>query len=452
MASKNNIDMTDGPLLPQLVAFAVPLMLSTLLQMVFNTADLIVVGRFCDHRALAAVGASGALYQIIIGTFLGLSGGASVVAANAFGAKNVQRTTLTVHTSIAIALYGGIVLGIVTPFFIRPLMLLLKTPPEVLDGAVLYMQIICCSIPFIALYNFGSSLLRSFGDSKSPMYYLAISGVLNVVLNLIFVIVFHMKVEGVALATVIAQILSAALVIRNLVKINDPWRLQTKNFRIDPRTLKSIFSLGFPSGIQTSCFALTNMLIQSSVNSLGEMAMAGHTASANIEAYVSIVDIAGFLVAMSFVGQNNGARKYHRLCRGIKYNLYCCLGATFALSMLVLAFGRPLLSIYNNNPEVIEWGHSRMVVMMTSFVTVVFMDNIAGALRGLEHPWMPMITTLVGVCGFRTLWILLVFNRNRTMEHLMMSYPFSWSIVAVVTGIYLVWECRRLLRRPDCAD
>ena len=452
MDAKHSIDMTEGPLLPQIITFALPLMASALLQMAFNTADFIVVGRFCGHAALAAIGASAPLNQIIIGAVLGLAGGASVLAANSFGAKNAARTTTAVHTAIAVALYGGLILGCTTPFLVRPLLVLMKTPANVLDGATLYMQIICGGIPFISLYNFGSALMRSFGDSRRPMNYLAIAGVLNVLLNLFFVLVLHMDVAGVAWATVISQGVSAFLVLRNLAHLPEAWRLQTRRIALDFKMMCGIIRIGLPNGIQTSFFAMTNMLIQSSVNSLGEKAMAGNTAAGNIEAYVAIIDIASLLSGMSFVGQNKGARKYHRLCQSIKYNLYCSIAANVILAWCVLLVGRSLLAIYNNDPEVIEWGYQRMFVMLASYVLVITMDSIAGALRGLEHAWMPMITTFVGVCGFRTIWILTIFKRYHTMPVLMMSYTFSWAIVALVTGTYLFIQCRRLLRRDDCAD
>ena len=452
MADKHSIDMTEGPLLPQIISFSLPLMASALLQMVFNTADLIVVGRFCSHQSLAAIGATGPLNQIIIGAFLGLAGGANVLTANSFGAKNTPRTIAAVHTAIAIALYGGIILGCTTPLLVRPLLVLMKTPPEVLDGATLYMQIICGGIPFISLYNFGSALMRSFGDSRRPMNYLAAAGVLNVLLNLFFVLALRLDVAGVAWATILSQAVSAFLVLRSLARMSDAWRLQVNRISLDFKMMRGIIRIGLPNGIQTSFFAMTNMLIQSSVNSLGEKAMAGSAAAGNIEAYVAVIDIAAILAGMSFVGQNKGARKYHRLCQSIKYNLYCSLAANVVLSWAVLLVGRPLLSIYNGDPEVIDWGYQRMFVMLASYVLVITMDSIAGALRGLEHAWMPMVSTFVGVCGFRTIWILTIFKRYRTMSVLMMSYTFSWGIVALVTGTYLYIQCRRLLRRDDCAD
>ncbi len=449
---EHNIDMCNGPLLKPLLLFSLPLVLSGLLQVIFYMADMIVVGRFCSYEALAAVGSTSAVNQLIVNFFICISVGSNVVAANYVGAGNSEKLVGSVHTSIGLAFFGGLAVMALTMVAASPLLRLMAAPPQVLDLGCRFMMVYSLGIPFTMLYNFGSALMRSFGDSRRPMKYITVAGVLNVILNVVFVAVIKIGVTGVAWATVFSQGLAAWLTIQSLRRLDTPWRLRLNRLKPDVRQLKEIIRIGLPTGIQSSCFAISNMLVQSSVNSMGPTAIAGNTAASSVEGITWVMDGALLQAVMTFVAQNHGARKYHRLCRVIVYGLLCNLAITVILCLGMVFFRYPMLSAYNKEQEVIEWGIRRMSVMIPSFLLSTVMDAVAGALRGLKCSIMPMVTTLVATCGFRGLWIWLVFPHYRSMECLMLSYPISWAIILLVTGSYLIFMCHKLLRSPDRID
>ena len=320
------------------------------------------------------------------------------------------------------------------------------TPDNVLDKACLYMWVYFSGMPFIMLYNFGSAIMRAVGDTRRPLYFLLFAGIVNVALNLFFVLVFHMDVAGVALATVIAQGIAAWLVLRCLGQARDACRLRRRNLRIDPVILKRMLWIGLPAGIQGMFFSISNITIQSSVNSFGSLAMAGNTATSSLEGFVYIGSNAFHQTVVSFVGQNLGGGRYDRIRRSILYCMACSSVVCLVMGFGFLLDGRRLLAVYNSNPEVIAWGMLRMKVLFTTYFLCGMMDVVSGALRGLGHSVMPAVITLIGVCVLRVVWVCTVFPLHPTMGNLMLSYPITWAVTAAANGLYLYWVCRRLSR------
>lgn len=430
MNKSYEIDMCNGPVLKKILMFSIPLMLSGILQLLFNAADIVVVGRFAGNQSLAAVGSTTALINLLINIFIGISVGVNVVVAKYYGAKLHEDVSETVHTAMAVSLISGLFLVIVGLFTSRFWLELMGTPQDVIDKAVLYMQIYFAGMPVIMAYNFGSAILRAIGDTKRPLYFLSLSGIVNVVLNLIFVIVFHMDVAGVALATVIAQCISTFLVIRCLMKMDGPLKLYLKKLKIDKRKLMVIMKIGIPAGMQGAVFSISNVLIQSSVNSFGSIAMAGNTASANIEGFVYSAMNAIYQTNLSFTSQNVGAKKYDR----VNKILITCLG-TVTVVGVVLGFtafvgGRRLIGIYSSDPEVISFGMLRMSIICTMYFMCGWMDTLVGSLRGLGYSVLPMIVSLTGACGLRVVWIFTIFAHYNTLTSLYLSYPVSWLLTA----------------------
>ena len=444
--NKYQIDMCRGPLFGKIVLFSVPLMLSGILQLLFNAADLVVIGRFAPHEAIAAVGATSSLTGLIINVFIGLSIGTNVLVANYYGAKERRNVSRTVHTAILTAIIGGIFLTGAGVVLARPLLTLMGTPDNVLDKACLSMWVYFSGMPFIMLYNFGSAIMRAVGDTRRPLYFLLFAGIVNVALNLFFVLVFHMDVAGVALATVIAQGIAAWLVLRCLGQARDACRLRRRNLRIDPVILKRMLWIGLPAGIQGMFFSISNITIQSSVNSFGSLAMAGNTATSSLEGFVYIGSNAFHQTVVSFVGQNLGGGRYDRIRRSILYCMACSSVVCLVMGFGFLLDGRRLLAVYNSNPEVIAWGMLRMKVLFTTYFLCGMMDVVSGALRGLGHSVMPAVITLIGVCVLRVVWVCTVFPLHPTMGNLMLSYPITWAVTAAANGLYLYWVCRRLSR------
>ena len=442
--NKYQMDMCHGPLFGQIVIFSIPLMLSGILQLLFNAADLVVIGRFAPHEALAAVGSTASLTNLIINVFMGLSVGTNVLIANYYGAKNRKNVSRTVHTAILLSLVGGVILAVVGIVLARPMLTLMGTPDNVLGKACVYMWIYFAGMPFIMLYNFGSAVMRAVGDTRRPLYFLLFAGVINVLLNLFFVLVFRMDVAGVALATVISQGIAGYLVLKCLMNAKDACRVKFSNLRIDPAILKSMMWIGLPAGIQGMFFSLSNITIQSSVNSFGSLAIAGNTAAISLEGVVYIGSSAFHQSVVSFTGQNLGGKRYSRVRRSI---IYCMISSATMCLVLGYSFffaGPQLLAIYNNDPEVITWGMLRIRVLFTTCFLCGLMDAISGALRGLGHSLMPAIITLFGVCVLRIVWVYTIFPLNPTMGNLMLSYPITWLLTAAVNGFYLYWICRKL--------
>lgn len=424
--------MIHGPLLGKILLFTLPLMASSILQLLFNAADIIVVGRYAGSDALAAVGSTGALINLLTNLFIGFSVGANVLVARYYGAGQPKEVSETVHTSVMLSLIGGLLLAVVGILFATPLLSLMGTPDNVLPLAALYVRIYFAGMPVTLLYNYGSSILRAIGDTKRPLYYLAIAGVLNVVLNLLFVIVFEMSVAGVGLATIISQTLSAVLVVRCLMQTEGGCHLDLHQLKIHSNKLWKILQLGLPAGLQGSIFSLSNVLIQSSVNSFGAVAMAGNSAAANIEGFTYVAMNSFYQAAITFTSQNMGALKIKRI-RRIAWQCLVCVTITGALlGNLSFLFGNQLLGIYSDEGEVIRYGIYRLEVIGTTYFLCGIMDVCVGCLRGIGYSFLPMIVSLLGACGFRILWIFTVFRGHHDLHTLYISYPISWTITACV--------------------
>ena len=426
------IDMCNGPLLGKILLFAVPLMLSGILQLLFNAADIIVVGRFVGHQALAAVGSTGALINLLINVFIGLSVGTNVMVANYYGAGRYEQVRETVHTSILTSLLCGSALILLGVCLAGPLLSLMGTPDDVLNQAALYMRIYFAGMPVIMLYNFGSAILRAIGDTRRPLYFLLLAGIINVLLNLFFVMQLRLGVAGVALATVLSQAVSAGLVTRTLMKSEGCFRLELSRLKIHPERLRQMIRIGLPAGMQGAIFSISNVLIQSSINSFGSVAMAGSTASSNIEGFVYTSMNAFHQTAISFTSQNYGAGKLNRINRILFLCLGCVTVVGLCMGNLAYCFGNRLLGIYSTDPTVISYGLIRMSYICVPYFLCGLMDVMVGSLRGMGYSIMPMLVSLTGACGLRVLWIFTVFSWSRSLETLFFSYPVSWGITAAV--------------------
>ncbi len=422
------MDMTEGPLTTKIIKFTIPVMLSGILQLLFNTADVIVVGRFTGKTALAAVGSTGSLINLLVSLFIGLSIGTNVLVARYQGAKDDKSVSETVHTSIALGIVGGLILLIVGVVATRPLLEMMATPEDVIDQSTLYMRILFFGMPLNLILNFGAAILRAIGDTKRPLYYLTIAGVINVILNILLVTVFSLGVAGVAIATVISEGVSCVLILLCLKHETGAIRLYFNRIKINPSKCVDIMKIGLPAGLQGCIFSISNVLIQSSVNSFGSTVMAGNTAASNIEGFVYVSMNSLHQTCISFTSQNFGAGKIKR----IKMVLINCL-IIVAITGLVLGnsayfFGKFLLSAYNNEAEVISYGLIRLSIISTMYFLCGLMDVMVGAMRGIGYSILPMIVSLVGACGLRIVWIYTVFVKFRTLDILFISYPVTWTI------------------------
>ncbi len=439
-------DMLSGPLLPSIISYTIPIILTGLLQLLFNAADLVVVGTKGEIY-LSAVGATGAITNLIVNLFIGLSVGAGVTMAHAMGCRDQEAIHRTVHTALPTAFIGGVVLTVAGIALSETFLRWMDTPESVLPYSTLYMQIYFGGMVFNMVYNFGAALLRAAGDTKGPLIYLSISGVVNVVLNLFFVMVFDMTVDGVALATIISQGISAVLVVRALMRRTDAARLQLKKLRIYKTQIFKIVRLGLPAGIQGSLFSISNVLIQSSVNSFGEIFMAGNTAAGSIEGFVYVTMNAFHQTALNFTGQNVGAGQYQR----VRKILWICLSCVMAVGILVggsvYMLREPLLRIYivdsPNAAQAIAAGAERMMYVCLPYFLLGLMDVTTGVLRGLGSSVAPMVISVLGVCGFRIGWIYTVFATNHTPDTLFISYPISWALTFLFQLAAFVWIYRK---------
>ena len=422
------MDMTEGPLTTKIIKFTIPVMLTGILQLLFNTADVIVVGRFTGKTALAAVGSTGSLINLLVSLFMGLSIGTNVLVARYQGAKDDKAVSETVHTSIALGIVGGLILLIIGVVATRPLLEMMSTPEDVLDQSTLYMRILFFGMPLNLILNFGAAILRAIGDTKRPLYYLTIAGVINLFLNIFLVTVFSLGVAGVAIATVISEGVSCGLILLCLKHETGAIRLYFNRIKINPSKCIDIMKIGLPAGLQGCIFSISNVLIQSSVNSFGSTVMAGNTAASNIEGFVYVSMNSLHQTCISFTSQNFGAGKFKR----IKKVLINCL-VIVAITGLVLGnsayfFGKYLLSAYNNEAEVISYGLIRLSIISTMYFLCGLMDVMVGAMRGIGYSILPMIVSLVGACGLRIVWIYTVFVKFRTLDILFISYPVTWTI------------------------
>ena len=422
------IDMLNGPVMPKLLSFALPLMLSSMLQLTFNAADVIVVGRFEGDAALAAVGAPGALINLLVNLFLGLSVGANVIVAQCYGAGDFRQTQDAVHTSVTLSLIGGVLVGVVGFFLAGTFLSLMNTPAEVLPLATAYMRIYFLGMPANMLYNFGAAILRAVGDTRRPLTYLTVAGVVNVLLNLLFVIAFGMGVSGVALATIISQIISAALVLLCLMRSDGAVRVELRKLRLDMAKVGQIAKVGLPAGLQGMVFSISNVMIQSTVNGFGKTVVAGNTTAANLEGYIYVAMNSIYQGAITFTGQNVGARRYERISRVARASLMTVFAIGAAMGGLLMLFKVPLFHIYTDDSAVVAAAGIRTGVIAPTYFLCGMMDTMVGLLRGMGSSVMPMAVSIVGVCVLRVIWILTLFPLNPTLTMLYVSYPISWGV------------------------
>ncbi len=429
---QHTLDMVQGPLLTSILFYSLPLMLSGLLQLAFNAADTIVVGRFSGNEALAAVGSVGSLNSMIVSLFMGISVGVNVMVAQSVGGGKFKEVQDTVSTSICISVIGGSILAVIGFFLARPMLALMGSPDDVISLATLYMKIIFIGMPLQMLYNFCAAILRAVGDTQRPLYFLTIAGVVNVILNLFFVIIFHMSVAGVALATIISQGISAALALKSLMVADPPIRVNLKKLRIKLGILLRIVHIGLPAGVQSMLFSISNVLIQSSVNSFGSVVIAGNSAASNLGGFVYQAMNTFQQAVTSFTGQNTGARKPDRVLNSVKVSLFWSTVFGLILGPACYLAANPLLSLFSPDPAVIAVGANRLKIVVVPYFLCGIMDVMTGSLRGIGYSLLPMIISLLGVCAFRVFWILVIFPLAPSMDSLLVSYPISWTMTAIV--------------------
>lgn len=450
MAGSYEMNMTSGPLLGKILTFSFPLMCSGVLQLLFNAADIIVVGRYTGHTALAAVGSTSALINLIVNLFVGLSVGANVLIARSYGAKNMDAVHKGVHTAMLTAVVGGVFLIFVGVAASRPMLSLMGTPDDVIDQAALYLRIYFVGAPSLLVYNFGAAILRAVGDTRRPLYFLTLAGIINVVLNLVFVIVFSLGVAGVALATIISQAVSAYLVVVCLQHNTGAFRLVLHELRIDPAQFREILRIGVPAGVQGMVFSLSNVLIQSSVNSFGSAVMAGNTAASNIEGFVYTCMNAVSQTSMSFVSQNVGARRFGRVDKVVAQCMMLSAAVGVGLGLSAYLAGRWLLTIYTSDAQVITYGLYRMSVVCTTYFLCGWMDCLACSVRGLGASVLPMVVSIIGACLLRIVWVMTIFQWERTQLCLYISYPVSWALTMAAHLIcFLVLRKKVRGQNPD---
>ncbi len=443
------MDMCNGPLLGKIIMFAVPLMLSGILQLLFNAADIVVAGRFAGNEALAAVGSTGSLINLLINVFIGLSIGTNVLVAQYYGAKRDKDVSETIHTAILTSLICGTVLIVIGISLAKIMLIWMGTPDDVLDQATLYMRIYFVGMPVMMLYNFGSAVLRAVGDTRRPLYFLLLAGAVNVVLNLFFVIVFGMGVAGVAVATVISQAISAILVLRCLMKSEGCLRVHWKSLKIHKHKLLRMIRIGVPAGMQGAIFSISNVLIQSSINSFGSLTMAGNTAASNIEGFVYNAMNAFHQTALSFTSQNLGGGKPERIKRVALLCQVLVFAVGFVMGMGAYLLGNQLLHIYSTDAQVISFGLQRMRIICTTYFFCGMMDTMVGVLRGLGYSIMPMIVSLMGSCVLRIVWVFTIFAWNPTLFVLYLSYPISWVLTWSAHVVCYFAEKKKWDRKPD---
>ncbi len=446
------IDMCHGPLPGKILLFTIPLMLSGILQLLFNAADVVVVGQFAGSASLAAVGSTSSLINLLINVFVGLSVGVNVLVARYYGAKSGREMEETIHTAMAISLIGGFGLAIIGIFLSGTFLAWMGTPDDVIPLATIYMKIYFAGMPLMMVYNFGAAILRAVGDTRRPLIFLLIAGVINVILNLFFVIVCKMGVAGVALATVISQVFSTGMIVRCLMMAEGDLRLRLGNIRINADKLRRIMQIGIPAGLQGVVFSISNVIIQSSVNSFGSIAMAGNTAAANIEGFVYNSMNSFHQANVSFTGQNIGARKYGRINKVLIWCQVFVILTGLIMGLAAVWKAPLLLSIYSTDTKVIEIGILRLSVICGSYFLCGVMDVMVGSLRGMGYGVMPMLVSMIGACGFRIVWIMTIFQMDHTLWNLYISYPISWGLTAAVHLICFVIVRRRLDRQAVTSE
>ena len=425
-------DLTSGPMLKKIILFSLPLAASSILQLLFNAADVVVVGRFAGSTALAAVGSNGALINLLVNLFVGLSLGANVVAARCFGARDEKGVQNTVQTAVTLGLVSGVLLAFVGFFAARGLLELMSCPEDVIGLSTLYLKIYFIGMPMTMLYNFSAALLRAVGDTRRPLYCLAVAGMINVVLNLVFVILFQMSVAGVALATIISQTVSALMVTVLLIREEGALHLDLRHLGFHKRALVQILQIGLPAGLQSTVFSLSNVVIQSAINSFGSTVVAGNSAASNLEGFIYTGMNAFAQAAVTFTSQNVGARRYDNLDRVMRNCLLCAVVVGLVLGGGAFLTGESLLHFYSTDETVVAAGLARMKVICTSYFLCGIMDTLASCLRGRGYSVLPMIVSLVGSCLLRLVWIATIFQLFRSTTTLYISYPISWLLTASV--------------------
>lgn len=444
-----DMDMCTRPLLGKIIRFSLPLIFTGILQLLYNAADIIIVGQFAGAQAMAAVGSTGALVNLFTNLFIGLSVGALAVTAKWIGAKNSERVDKVVHTAITVSLIGGVIIGVFGFIASKGLLMLMGTPDSIISLSALYLKIFFVGMPFNLVYNFGAAILRAAGDTKRPLIFLTVAGVINVGFNLLFVIVFKMSVAGVALATIISQAISAVLIIICLISRKGYGKLTIKKLTIDGKALKEIIFIGLPAGIQSTIFSLSNVLIQSSINSMGDMAIAGNAAAANIEGFVYISMNAVSQACLTFIGQNYGAAKEKNINIILLQSVIFSFVLGLTMGLLCFVLGKQLLGIYNPEPEVIRFGLERMSIVCVTYFLCGIMEVLVGALRGIGHSLLPMIVSIVGVCGVRIIWIYTVFAMTGNPILLYVSYPVSWLFTLLTHFISYLFIKRKAFEKMN---
>ncbi len=431
--------ITEGVIWRQILLFFFPILIGTFFQQLYNTVDTIIVGQYVGTQALAAVGTTGTLINLLVGFFVGLSSGATVIISQFFGAGDRENVSKAVHTSVALALAGGVLLTVVGLLTARPALKLLGVPEEIMDGAATYINVYYCGMVACLIYNVGTGILRAIGDSRMPLYVLIVCCLVNIVLDLLFVVAFHWDVFGVALATVLSQVVSAGLIMVRLLCTRESYRVELKKIRFHRGLLKNVVRIGLPSGLQSVLYSVSNLLIQASINSFGTDAIASWAAIGKIDGFIWMVMNAFGISITTFAGQNFGAGKYDRVKRGTKVCLAMAMGSTIALSLVILFFGGPLLRFFTGDETVISIGQSFFQVLAPSYFTYVFIEIFSGAIRGAGEALQPMLITCFGVCGLRILWIAIAVPLFHTMQMVAMNYPVTWVVTAIV---FIIYYCR----------
>lgn len=444
--SKNQI--TEGVIWKQLLFFFFPILLGTLFQQLYNTADTVVVGRFVGTQALAAVGGStGQIVNLVVNFFVGLASGATVIVARYYGARDRIKLNNALHTAIALSIVGSIVTGIAGILLTPSLLKMMNTPADVIEGSTMYLRIYFAGIIFVFVYNIGSGILRAVGDSKRPLYFLIVCCFLNIFLDILFVVYLKLGVKGAAFATVISQAVSALLVILSLTKSVDIYRLRPNKIRFYKSLLIAIITIGLPAGLQSVMYGISNIIIQTSLNSLGTETVAAHTAFAKIDAIYWMISGAFSVSIITFIGQNYGARKFDRMKKSIKVCLLMDLIASLLLTTVMLLAGPYLLRLFTSDQEVIEIGMQIIHIIAPSYALFIFIEILSSFLRGMGNVVVPMLMTCGGVCVLRILWIFIFVRTHLSVTTILMSYPISWGFTAVLFIIYFMFYQKKFFRR-----
>ena len=438
MARNYEMDMTSGSLAKKMISYALPFIATGALQLLFNTADVVVVGRFAGEAALAAVGSTASLIGLIVNLFMGLSVGVSVLVSQYYGSEHYEGVSQTVHTAFCVSLICGVLVGAFGFTFAKPLLNLMGSPADVIELATLYLKIYFLGTPAFLFYNFLSAVLRAVGDTRRPLFYLGSAGVLNIVLNLIFVIVFHLDVAGVAIATVASQILSSILILNCLRHSDTCYHLDYKRLRIHWDKLLLMFKIGLPAGIQSSLFSISNVIIQSSINAWGSLVMAGNSAAQSIESFTYTAMNSISQTALAFTGQNIGAGKLKNIKKIIIYSVLYVIFIGLIMGGASYLLHQPLLSFFTDDSTVIEYGAVRLLYVCLPYFICGIMDVLVGILRGMGYSLVPMVISVGGICGFRILWIYTVYPHFQQLEAIYLSYPITWLITGFIQAICLM--------------